>query len=148
MATILVPPCPLWSGHCSISPHIFVYLQRLGVLHMGQRIEDQSDFEKIYKNGDPQLKSAHFPTPLPARAQHCFPYEINQTLRFINMIEILPSFHSLNLFSFFHPPFSSLTLPHCSVGRQCQCVCQAVCWHRGLEDGLHKVRERGSRVSC
>uniref|UniRef100_A0AAZ3S139 SAC domain-containing protein n=1 Tax=Oncorhynchus tshawytscha TaxID=74940 RepID=A0AAZ3S139_ONCTS len=39
-------------------------LERLGVLHMGQRIEDQSDFEKIYKNGDPQLKSAHFPTPL------------------------------------------------------------------------------------
>uniref|UniRef100_A0A8K9WVC2 SAC1 like phosphatidylinositide phosphatase b n=1 Tax=Oncorhynchus mykiss TaxID=8022 RepID=A0A8K9WVC2_ONCMY len=25
-------------------------LERLGVLHMGQRIEDQSDFEKIYKN--------------------------------------------------------------------------------------------------
>uniref|UniRef100_A0A8C7CKN9 SAC1 like phosphatidylinositide phosphatase b n=1 Tax=Oncorhynchus kisutch TaxID=8019 RepID=A0A8C7CKN9_ONCKI len=39
-------------------------LERLGVLHMGQRIEDQADFEKIYKNGDPQLKSTHFPTPL------------------------------------------------------------------------------------
>uniref|UniRef100_A0A8C7TJN0 SAC1 like phosphatidylinositide phosphatase b n=1 Tax=Oncorhynchus mykiss TaxID=8022 RepID=A0A8C7TJN0_ONCMY len=38
-------------------------LERLGVLHMGQRIEDQADFEKIYKNGDPQLKSTHFPYP-------------------------------------------------------------------------------------
>lgn len=25
--------------------------QRLGVLHVGQRIEEQADFEKIYKNG-------------------------------------------------------------------------------------------------
>lgn len=23
----------------------------MGVLHMGQRIEDQADFEKMYKNG-------------------------------------------------------------------------------------------------
>lgn len=58
---------------------------------MGQRIEDQADFEKIYKNGNPQLKSAHFPTPLPAQAQHCLPYEIIPTLWF-NMIEILPLF--------------------------------------------------------
>ncbi|OXB83263.1 UNVERIFIED_CONTAM: hypothetical protein H355_002015 [Colinus virginianus] len=28
-------------------------LQRLGVLHVGQRIEEQADFEKIYKNGIP-----------------------------------------------------------------------------------------------
>ncbi|KAI4891931.1 hypothetical protein NFI96_021902 [Prochilodus magdalenae] len=27
-------------------------LQRMGVLHSGQRIEDQNDFEKIYKNGE------------------------------------------------------------------------------------------------
>lgn len=25
--------------------------QRMGVLHVGQKIEEQADFEKIYKNG-------------------------------------------------------------------------------------------------
>ena len=31
--------------------------QRLNVLHVGQRIEDQMDFEKIYKNGEGLLHS-------------------------------------------------------------------------------------------
>lgn len=28
-----------------------VSFQRMGVLHVGQKIEEQADFEKIYKNG-------------------------------------------------------------------------------------------------
>lgn len=39
-----------------------VFLQKMGLLHMGQKIEDQTDFEKIYKNGEYFLtqKSFHY----------------------------------------------------------------------------------------
>lgn len=34
-----------------LSTEMCVCLQRMGVLPMGQQIEEQADFEKIYKNG-------------------------------------------------------------------------------------------------
>jgi len=30
---------------------LIMSFQRMGVLHVGQRIDEQADFEKIYKNG-------------------------------------------------------------------------------------------------
>ena len=33
-------------------------LQRMGVLNVGQRIEEQADFEKIYKNGEVAVRSS------------------------------------------------------------------------------------------
>lgn len=35
-----------------VPPHLEMHVfQRMGVLHVGQKIEEQADFEKIYKNG-------------------------------------------------------------------------------------------------
>ncbi len=34
-----------------INSNVCVCLQRMGVLHTGQQVEEQADFEKMYKNG-------------------------------------------------------------------------------------------------
>lgn len=32
---------------------VSIYSQRMGILNVGQKIEEQAEFEKIYKNGIP-----------------------------------------------------------------------------------------------
>lgn len=36
---------------CSCLNMVSIYSQRVGILNVGQKIEEQAEFEKIYKNG-------------------------------------------------------------------------------------------------